>query len=349
MTTVDPDGTLHLDAFELPPSAGWSEEAGKVFLKRFSGPPVSAQSIRGKLDEETWLASSKAFRAGMETLHRRLLDRIEATHPCDVRDDELAGVRVQWVTPRSGVSGANTERVLVNLHGGAFVGGAEYCGLVESLPLADVGGYQICVVDYRQGWEHRFPAASEDVAAVVHALQVDHHPANIGIFGYSAGGSLTAQSVAWLLHHGLPLPGAVAICSAGAGGSGDSTHLANRTMGTVPAPDDDSTIALGGHRAPAQFGYAAGVDPLSALLAPIHAPDILAQFPPTMVLTGTRSFDQSAAVLTHRALLAAGAAAELHVWEGMWHCFPYNHRMPEAEDAFRTIASFFDRHLRRGD
>ena len=349
MTTVDPDGTLHLDAFELPPSAGWSEEAGKVFLKRFSGPPVSAQSIRGKLDEETWLASSKAFRAGMETLHRRLLDRIEATHPCDVRDDELAGVRVQWVTPRSGVSGANTERVLVNLHGGAFVGGAEYCGLVESLPLADVGGYQICVVDYRQGWEHRFPAASEDVAAVVHALQVDHHPANIGIFGYSAGGSLTAQSVAWLLHHGLPLPGAVAICSAGAGGSGDSTHLANRTMGTVPAPDDDSTIALGGHRAPAQFGYAAGVDPTSALLAPIHAPDILAQFPPTMVLTGTRSFDQSAAVLTHRALLAAGAAAELHVWEGMWHCFPYNHRMPEAEDAFRTIASFFDRHLRRGD
>ena len=349
MTTVDPDGTLHLDAFELPPSAGWSEEAGKVFLKRFSGPPVSAQSIRGKLDEETWLASSKAFRAGMETLHRRLLDRIEATHPCDVRDDELAGVRVQWVTPRSGVSGANTERVLVNLHGGAFVGGAEYCGLVESLPLADVGGYQICVVDYRQGWEHRFPAASEDVAAVVHTpggpppgqhrdlrvlrRRLAHRP---------VGGVAAPPRPA-------PTRQAVAICSAGAGGSGDSTHLANRTMGTVPAPDDDSTIALGGHRAPAQFGYAAGVDPTSALLAPIHAPDILAQFPPTMVLTGTRSFDQSAAVLTHRALLAAGAAAELHVWEGMWHCFPYNHRMPEAEDAFRTIASFFDRHLRRGD
>src|ERR1700721_1571390 len=101
-----------------------------------------------------------------------------------------------------------------------------------------------------------------------------------------------------------------------------------------PPPDDDSTVALGGHTAPARYGYAAGVDPTSPLLAPIHSPRVLAQFPPTMVMTGTRSFDQSGAVLTHRALLAAGATAELHVWEGMWHCFPYNHRMPESQDAF---------------
>jgi monoterpene epsilon-lactone hydrolase len=63
------------------------------------------------------------------------------------------------------------------------------------------------------------------------------------------------------------------------------------------------------------------------------------------VLSGTRSFDLSGAVSTHRALLRARAISELHVWEGMWHCFPYNHRMPEAVDAFATIAHFFDRHL----
>lgn len=347
MSAVEPDGTVHIEGFDLPPSAGWSHEARKVFLKRFSGPPVSVRSIQGKLDEESWLASAKAFRAAMETLHRRLLDRIEEAHPCLVGDDVVAGVRVQWVTPRSGVAAGKADRVLVNLHGGAFVGGSEYCGLVESLPVADVGGYRICVVDYRQGWEHRFPAASEDVAAVVQGLQADRNPTSIGIFGYSAGGSLTAQSVAWLLDKGLPLPGAVAMCSAGAGGWGDSAHLATRAMGAASAPgdDDDSTVALGGNRASARFGYAAGVDPASPLLAPIHSPRVLAEFPPAMVLTGTRSFDQSGAVLTHRALLAAGARAELHVWEGMWHCFAYNHRMPEAQDAFRTIAGFFDRHL----
>ncbi len=44
-------------------------------------------------------------------------------------------------------------------------------------------------------------------------------------------------------------------------------------------------------------------------------------------------------------MLAAGATAELHAWEGMWHCFLHSHPMPEAKDAFTTIAGFFGRHL----
>jgi epsilon-lactone hydrolase len=278
MSIIEPDGTLHIDAFDLPPSAGWSDEARTVFLKRFSGPPVSVQSINVKLDEESWLASSMAFRSSMENLHRRLLNRIEESHPCDVDEETIAGVRVQWVTPRSGVTPRNAGRVLVNLHGGAFVGGSEYCGLVESLPVADVGGYRICVVDYRQGWEHRFPAASEDVASVVTALEEQSDPAAIGIFGYSAGGALTAQSVAWFLAHDIPLPGAVAMCSAGAGASGDSAYLSNRAMGATSASGDDRSMTSGRRSVPARFGYAAGVDPALPLLAPVHAPDILARF-----------------------------------------------------------------------
>jgi epsilon-lactone hydrolase len=110
---------------------------------------------------------------------------------------------------------------------------------------------------------------------------------------------------------------------------------------------NDTDIATGRPAAPARFGYAAGVNPAEPLLAPIHAPRLLSEFPPTMLLTGSRSFDMSAALLTHRALLAAGATAELHAWEAMWHCSPYNHRMPEARDAFRTIAGFFHRTLGR--
>jgi epsilon-lactone hydrolase len=344
---VEPDGTLHVEGFDLPPSAGWSDEARKVFQRRFSGPQVSAQSVEGGSDEERWMASVVAFRSGMEQLHRRLLNRIQEDHPCDVADDVVGGVRVRWVTPRGGVAEQNAERVLVNLHGGAFVGGAEHCGLVESLPVADVGRYRVCVVDYRQGWEHRFPAASEDVAAVLAALGADHAPERIGVFGYSAGGMLTAQAVAWLLDRGSPLPGAIAICSAGAGGSGDSAYLGTLAMGGTPpgAASDDSTIALGGHDQPARFGYSAGVDPLDPLLSPIASASVMAGFPPTLVLTGTRSFDLSGAVRTHRALLAAGVTTELHCWEGMWHCFPYNHRMPESRDAFGTITGYFGRYL----
>ena len=252
MSNVAADGSLRIDGFTLPPSAGWSDEARGVFLKRFAGPAVSVQSIAGQPGADEWLRSAQAFRAGMEQLHRRLLGSIERDHHCDVEESTVGGVRVQWVTPTAGVPPENAHRVLVNLHGGAFVGGAEYCGLVEALPVSHVGGFRICVVDYRQGWEHRFPAASEDVAAVVGELQRTYQPASIGVFGYSAGGMLTAQAVPWLLSQGIALPGALAICSAGAGGSGDSTYLANVAMGSPPTATGgkDSRAALGSITAP---------------------------------------------------------------------------------------------------
>jgi acetyl esterase/lipase len=94
-----------------------------------------------------------------------------------------------------------------------------------------------------------------------------------------------------------------------------------------------------------RFGYLADIDPDDPLVAPGRHPDVLARFPPSVVLTGTRSFDLSGAVRTHRALLDAGTPSELHVWEGLWHCFPYHHDMPESMEAYRTLAAFFDRNL----
>ena len=345
---VDEDGTVHIPAFELPPSAGWSAQARRVFIRRSQGPTVSARSVGQPpgTEEEAWLAASRDFRDAMVGLHRTLLDRvITPAYDADVVESEVAGVRVQIVTPQGGVHPDRRDHVLINLHGGAFVGGAEYCGLVESIPIASIGGYRVVVVDYRQGWEHTFPAASEDVAAVYRALLGTHDPRNVGIFGYSAGGSLTAQAVAWFVAHDLPVPGAAAICSAGgggpgAGGGGDATYLAAVAMAGPPVTP--TSAATGGDL---RFGYFAGLEPTNPLVAPIHAPELLKEFPPTLLLSGTRSFDLSGAAMTHRALLRAGAPAELHVWEGMWHCFPYNAHIPEAKEAFDTLVGFFDRHL----
>jgi acetyl esterase/lipase len=161
------------------------------------------------------MAGQKAYRAGMEFLHRRLVEKMRPDLDVLVEETTIGGVRVEVVTPAHGVR--NSERVLINLHGGAFVGGAEYCGLVESIPIAATGRCTVISIDCRQGWEHRFPAASEDVAAVYEAVLADHRPHSVGIFGYSAGASLTAQAVSWFLANGLPLPGAVAMCSGGAG------------------------------------------------------------------------------------------------------------------------------------
>jgi epsilon-lactone hydrolase len=249
-------------------------------------------------------------------------------------------VQVKIITPNRQDAGVQPRRVLINLHGGAFVGGAEFCGLVESGPISALGAYRVVSVDYRQGWEHRFPAASEDVALVYRALLQDYAPSEIGIFGYSAGGILTAQAMAWFQSHGLPRPGAVAICSAGAQVSleaaGDASVLAVAAMGDIPA---------GEPAVQTRYGYFTGLDTSDPLISPINSPEVMAGFPPTLILTGGRAFDLSASLLTHRALLAAGVEAELHCWEGMWHCFPYVADMPEAQDAFRTLVEFFNRRL----
>jgi acetyl esterase/lipase len=82
--------------------------------------------------------------------------------------------------------------------------------------MAGIGHVKVISIDYRQAPEHKFPAASEDVAKVYQELLKTFKAENIGIYGCSAGGFLTAQSVAWFQAHNLPAPGAIGIFCAGA-------------------------------------------------------------------------------------------------------------------------------------
>jgi acetyl esterase/lipase len=80
---------------------------------------------------------------------------------------------------------------------------------LESIPIAALGKIRGISLHYREGPKYKFPAASEDVAAVYQRVLKDHTAQNIGIYGCSAGGMLTAMSVAWFEKHNIPRPGAV--------------------------------------------------------------------------------------------------------------------------------------------
>jgi len=94
-----------------------------------------------------------------------------------------------------------------------------------------------------------------------------------------------------------------------------------------------------------RLGYFSNVDPKDPLVSPINSPEILAKFPPTLIITGTRAMELSTAVYTHSQLVKLGVGAELHVWEGLFHGFFYNPDVPESRDAYDVIVKFFDRHL----
>jgi len=332
---VDDDGTVHVPEQAVPISSYLSPEAKAYVtqhLKDVQNPEAVAQDH------------------GVPRFMKGYLERQKSLYPVDREDTKIAGVNAYIYTPKAGVAEANRTRVLINLHGGGFSGCWPGCAELESISIAAVGRIRVVSVDYREGPAYKFPAASEDVAAVYKEILKNHVPESVGIYGCSAGGMLTAMSVAWFQKHDLPRPGAVGIFCAGAGApsgvgfGGDANYTAGplgeaRMM--APAPPKSAKP----EGAPAGLGYLTGTDPKEPLVAPINSPEILAKFPPTLIITGTRGFELSGALYTHTQLVKLGVDAELHVWEGLFHGFFYNPDVPESRDCYDVIVKFFDRHL----
>lgn len=153
--------------------------------------------------------------------------RMQKIYPVTVHTQTIGGVRTDVVLPANGIAATQSNRVLINLHGGGFLWGAHSGGLVESIPIASLGRIKLVSVDYREGPEHAFPAASEDVTAVYTALLKQYPAKNIGIYGCSAGGVLTGETVALIISRKLPVPGAIGtFCGSIIEFSGDSSYVA---------------------------------------------------------------------------------------------------------------------------
>ena len=93
--------------------------------------------------------------------------------------------------------------------------------------------------------------------------------------------------------------------------------------------------------------YFSGIDVRDPLVSPASSDEVLRQFPPTLIITGTRGFELSSSVFTHTQLVRLGVEADLHVWEGLFHGFFYNADVPESRQAYDVMLRFFDRHLGR--
>lgn len=342
---TDSKGVTHLPSFSMPFSALASDAAKQSFIKSHERPQENengSKSADVTLSRETILQ----LRSQYDNATEKTVQDLRKTFPVAVTDDIIAGVKVDVVVPQRGVTTKNESRVLMNLHGGGFIFGAHWGGLMESIPIASLGGYTVISVDYRMAPEHSYPAASEDVAAVYESLLRRHRPESIGIYGCSAGGMLTAQSAAWFQTHHLPRPGAIGLIGSGAThiDGGDSYYFAGAFFAGIPpypptGKDLISQLALN--------GYVAKVDPDDPLAWPARHLNVLSKFPPTLVINSTRDPTMSAAVFTHTQLIKAGVSADLHIWEGMRHCFVYDPGLPESRDAYDVIIKFFDKNLAR--
>jgi epsilon-lactone hydrolase len=326
---VSADASAHLRALTVPYSSFASPQAKTAYAQLFGtdhhAPPADAD-----------IAVRRAY---YDRFNSALARRAAEIYPVHIEIQVFGGVKAEVITPKEGVAAKDRDRVLINLHGGAFLWGEGSGGEIESIPIASVGRITVITIAYRQGPEYKFPAASEDVATVYRALLKDHKAKNIGIYGCSAGGILAAEAIAWFQKEHLPTPGAVGIFCASAGRfGGDSALLAPELSGQTPLP--------GSTEGKLDFTpYFSDVSLSDPLVLPMNSKEVLAQFPPTLLIAGSRDFAVSSVCQTDVELTKAGVKTELHIWDGLWHSFFNNPDLPESKEMYLVVTKFFDRHL----
>jgi epsilon-lactone hydrolase len=228
---TDSEGVLQIPATSLPQSSLLSSETRAVLDKLRKQDALDTAPSASHCGEVTGddLETARATRTCLaESFYKSAFYR-EVLRPYEVSvtREVMNGVQTEVFVPKGGVVAANAKRVLINVHGGGFMGGARTASHTESIPIAAVGRIKVVSVDYRQGPEYTYPAATDDVEAVYRALLKNHDPKQIGLYGCSAGGLLTAQTVARVVTRDVPVPGAVGMFCEGAAAwtKGDSRQI----------------------------------------------------------------------------------------------------------------------------
>jgi len=355
----EPDSTIHLPAFDLPPSSFLSKATVQaqrhdrdVYAKEqdertAACPPIDLAN-KEKMPAIRQCLAEKFYKS---SLYRTM----QADFPTRMEPKTIGGVHTDVFTPAAGVPAENRKRVLIDLHAGALMWESKTFGYLESMPIAAVGKIKVISIDYRMGPEYTFPAASEDVAAVYRELLKEYRPENIGIYGSSGGAMLVAQAMALFQQEKLPSPGAIAMLFAGAPTALDSERykwIESDSAHIAEAIDEARSPGHGFGNFDRLFGpghlYYRGLRRGKPLDSPGSYDEIMSKFPSTLLMSGgVRDFALSEVAVTHEKLVRLGVQTDLHVYEGMGHIFTNDPDLTESREAYSVIVRFFDKHLGR--
>ncbi|GLK55270.1 acetyl esterase/lipase [Methylopila capsulata] len=269
---------------------------------------------------------------------RRQIDAIARLAPDLPKNVERSALRIGGLAAeRHAPIGYGGGRAILYLHGGAFVAGSPRTHRGVAGRLARGAQAETIVPDYRLAPEHPHPASLEDSLAVYRALlDRGQSPAAIALAGDSAGGNLVFALLLRLKAEGLPLPAAAVALSPFVDMSGEGESMRKNALldpflevACLPTVVD---------------AYAPGRDVRDPSLSPLYGD--LRGLPPCLIQCGGDEILRDDSVRMHRALLAAGVAAELEVWPKMPHVWQAFARfLPEARSAIRRISSFLNARL----
>ncbi len=328
-----PDSAWTIGSRTLPAPVAASD-ALRVSIANTPQPDVAAHIRQTTFTtKEEWVEFIRAIDAGNTTRVKALTERLKVT----IKEDTIAGVTVRTVIPVD-IDPANSSRLFVHTHGGAYVLGAGRTGLREAILIAHLAKIPVLSIDYRMPPEHPFPAAVDDVVAVWQSLLSDRPAKSMALGGTSAGGGLTLASTHRFIELGLETPGAL---WAGTPWS-DLTKTGDSQF--INEGIDRNLVTYEGMLEGAAKLYSDGRNLKMPLISPVYGD--FTDFPPTYLVTGTRDLFLSDTVRVHRKMRVARVVADLNVYEGVSHGdYAFLDDSPEMQQSVGELGAFLLRYL----
>lgn len=244
-------------------------------------------------------------------------------------------VRVRVYRPVSG-HGEGPLPIVVMLHGGGWALGDFETHDWFSRALCNAGSAVVVAVEYRRTPEHPFPAALDDVTAVIswaarRAAWLSAQGAPLFVLGDSAGGNLATAAAMLARKAGPELSGQVLIYP-----------VLDARLETPSCDEFREGFFLTVEKLQWYWDMYAPDPETRALplVSPLRGED-LAGLPPTLVATAECDPLRDEGEMYAAKLRAAGVEATVHRFKGLIHAFTLmSDAIPEAREAVELCAAF---------
>lgn len=281
----------------------------------------------------------------IEQQRQRLEDLFFQEVDARLTDVMVNGIKAEWVV----AAGADPDRRLLYLHGGAFRAGSPRSHRYITARLSALAGVSVLAIDYRMQPEFKTKYCHED-AQSAYLWMLDNGP-NIAergkdffVAGDSAGGNLTLSLIAWLRDKGHTLPNA-AVGLAPLTDATMSSPTWKKNLSTDPflGPSIGQLLRLPHFMINLGSRFTAGMPPNDPLISPLLGdlsclPDILIQASTDEMLYGDSQRYANKA-------RQAGTSVTLQLWPSLVHVFQgFGPELPEARDALQRIGQFIEEH-----
>lgn len=250
-----------------------------------------------------------------------------------IRHATIGGVECDWIVPKN----CDESRVLLFLHGGAYLMGSSKTHRTMVSHIAKAAGVRALLPNYRLAPEDPFPAGLEDCLTVYRQLLAGQvAPEKLVIAGDSAGGGMTMAMLLSLRDAGDAMPAAACLLSPwlDLAAEGESVQTRAQQDPWFRAADMPKTAAH----------YCLQGQIRDPLVSPLYGD--MTGLPPMLIQVGDHEILLSDSTRVTEKITAAGGQVTLQVWPDMWHVFQFFiGKMPESRRAIHDIGAFLKKAL----